>query len=77
MLIFVTAAALIVLSELVEVLEPLLKSRTYADVVEEFAELLAISSGGIALYLMYRAEREEVASLGGSANLDVLTNLIS
>jgi hypothetical protein len=77
MLIFVTAAALIVLSELVDVLEPLLQSRTYADVVEEFAELLAISSGGFALYLMHRAEREEVASLRRSANLDVLMNLSS
>ncbi|MBV9454562.1 MAG: hypothetical protein JOZ19_10650 [Rubrobacter sp.] len=48
---------------------------TYADVIEEFAELLAISSRGFTLYLIYRAEREEIASLRRSANVDDLTNL--
>jgi predicted signal transduction protein with EAL and GGDEF domain len=76
MRIFVAAAVLIVLSELVGVLEPLFfRPSTSADVVEEFAELLAISSGGFALYLMYRDERMEIASLRRSANVDDLTNL--
>ncbi|HZC18148.1 MAG TPA: GGDEF domain-containing protein [Rubrobacteraceae bacterium] len=66
------------LSELVGVLEPLFfRPSTFADVVEEFAELLAISSGGFALYLMYRAKRVEIASLRRSANVDDLTNLSS
>ena len=48
MLILVIIAGLIVLSEFVGILQPFFRSSTFADVAEEFAELLAISSGGFA-----------------------------
>ena len=63
MRVFVTAAILVVLSELAGVLGMFFRTSTLADIVEEFAELVAISAGGIALYLINRAEREEISSL--------------
>jgi diguanylate cyclase (GGDEF)-like protein len=77
MLIFVIAAIVIVSSEVMGVLGPFFRASTFVDVAEEFAELVAISSVGLALYLMNRAEREEIASLRRSANVDELTNLSS
>ena len=77
MRIFIIAAIVVVSSEFVGVLAPLFRASTFADVAEEFAELVAISSVGLALYLMNRAEREEIASLRRSANVDELTNLSS
>ena len=77
MQILVIIAGLIVLSEFVGILQPFFRSSTFADVAEELAELLAIASGGFALYLMSRAEREEVASLRRSADMDDLTGLSS
>ena len=41
------------------------------------AELVAISSGGLVLYLMSRSEREELAFLRHSAEVDDLTGLSS
>jgi diguanylate cyclase (GGDEF)-like protein len=77
MQIFILAAVVVVSSEFVGVLAPFFRASTFADVAEEFAELVAISSVGLALYLMNRAEREEIASLRRSANVDELTNLSS
>ena len=78
MQIFILAAVVVVSSEFVGVLGSLFfRVSTFADVAEEFAELVAISSVGLALYLMNRAEREEIASLRRSANVDELTNLSS
>jgi len=77
MRVLVAAAVLIVFSELAGVLGPFVRTSTLADVAEELAELIAISSGGVALYLMSRAEREEVSSLRRSANVDDLTGLSS
>ncbi len=77
MQILVVIAGLIVLAESIGLLHPFLRPSTFTDVAEEFAELLAISSGGVVLYLMSRAERDEVASLRRSADVDVLTNLSS
>src|SRR5215217_5152773 len=70
MQIFILAAVVVVSSEFVGVLAPFFRVSTFADVAEEFAELVAISSVGLALYLMNRAEREEIASLRRSANVD-------
>ena len=77
MRVLVAAAILVVLSELAGVLGPFFRTSTLADTVEEFAELVAISSGGVALYLISRAEREEISSLRRSANSDDLTGLSS
>jgi len=77
MRILVIIATLIMLSEIVGVFESFFRPSTVADVAEEVAELLAISSGGFALYLMSRAEREEVSSLRRLANVDDLTGLNS
>src|SRR5829696_6110829 len=71
-------AVMVVLSEVTGLVASLLRSMsTFADVVEDFAELLALSSVGLALHLMNRAEREEVSALRRSANVDALTNLSS
>ena len=78
MQLFVIAAVVVVLSELAGLVASLLRSTsTFADVAEDFAELLALSSVGFALYLMHRAEREEISELRRSANVDELTNLSS
>jgi diguanylate cyclase (GGDEF)-like protein len=77
MQIFVIVAIVVVSSEFIGVLAPFFRASTFVDVAEEFAELVAISSVGLALYLMNRAEREEIASLRRSANVDELTNLSS
>jgi diguanylate cyclase (GGDEF)-like protein len=75
--IVVGAALLVVAAELIGVLGPLFRASTYTDVVEELAELVAISSGGLVLYLMSRSEREELAFLRHSAEVDDLTGLSS
>src|ERR687890_2906509 len=77
MQIFVIVAIVVVSSEFMGVLAPFFRASTFVDVAEEFAELVAISSVGLALYLTNRAEREEIASLRRSANVDELTNLSS
>lgn len=77
MRVLVAAAILVVLSELAGVLGPFFRTSTLADMGEEFAELVAISSGGVALYLISRAEREEISSLRRSADSDDLTGLSS
>jgi len=78
MQIFVIAAIVVVLSEVGGLVASLLRSMsTFADVAEDFAELLALCSVGLALYLMNRAEREEISALRRSANVDELTNLSS
>jgi diguanylate cyclase (GGDEF)-like protein len=66
MQILVIIAGLIVLSEFVGILQPFFRSSTFADVAEELAELLAISSGGFALCLMSRARRGRLfEAIGG------------
>lgn len=75
--IVVGAALLVVAAELIGVLGPLFRASTFTDVVEELAELVAISSGGLVLYLMSRSEREELAFLRHSAEVDDLTGLSS
>jgi diguanylate cyclase (GGDEF)-like protein len=78
MQIFVIAAIVVVLSEVAGLIASLLRSMsTFADVAEDFAKLLALSSVGFALHLMNRAEREEISALRRSANVDELTNLSS
>lgn len=78
MQIFVIAAIVVVLSEVAGLAASLLRSMsTFADVAEDFAALLALSSVGFALHLMNRAEREEISALRRSANVDELTNLSS
>jgi len=78
MQIFVIAAFVVVLSEVAGLAASLLRSMsTFADVAEDFAALLALSSVGFALHLMHRAEREEISALRRSANVDELTNLSS
>jgi predicted signal transduction protein with EAL and GGDEF domain len=78
MQIFVAAAIVVVLSEVAGLAASLLRSMsTFADVAEDFVELLALSSEGFALHLMNRAEREEISALRRSANVDELTNLSS
>lgn len=73
--IFVGAALLIVAAELIGVLGPLFRASTFTDIVEELAELFAISSGALVLYLLGKAEREEVALLRRLAEVDDLTDL--
>jgi diguanylate cyclase (GGDEF)-like protein len=75
--IVVGAALLVVAAELIGVLGPLFRASTFTDVVEEVAELAAISSGGLVLYVMSRSEREEIALLRHSAEVDDLTGLSS
>jgi diguanylate cyclase (GGDEF)-like protein len=75
--IVVGAALLVVAAELIGVLGPLFRASTFTDVVEELAELVAISSGGLVLYVMSRSEREELALLRHSAEVDDLTGLSS
>ena len=75
--IVVGAAVLVVAAELVGVLGPLFRASTFTDVVEEFAELVAISSGGLVLYVLSRSEREEIALLRRSAEVDHVTGLSS
>jgi diguanylate cyclase (GGDEF)-like protein len=75
--IVVGAALLVVAAELIGVLGPLFRASTLTDVVEELAELVAISSGGFVLYVMSRSEREELALLRRSAEVDDLTGLSS
>jgi len=77
MRVFTVGAILIVTSEFVGVLESFLNPSTFADAAEEFAELVAISSVGFALYFMSQAERGEVSSLRRSAETDDLTSLSS
>ena len=66
MQILVGITILIVLSEFVGMLGPFFRPSTFADVAEELAELLAISSGGFALCLMSRARRGRLfEAIGG------------
>ena len=77
LLAFLTAASVIVTSEVFGVFASMSRPSTFADVAEEFAELVAICSVGVALHLIRRAEREEVSPLRRSANFDELTGLAS
>jgi len=56
---------LIALSKLVGIFGPFFRPSKVADVDEELTDLLAKSSKGFALYLMSRAEREELSSPSG------------
>ena len=75
--IFVVAAILIVFSEFVVLLKPFIQPITFFDDTEELVKLFAIASGGFALHYISQAERNEVASLRRSANVDDLTSLSS
>ena len=56
---------MIALSKLVGIFGPFFRPSKVADVDEELTELLAKSSKGLVLYLISRAEREEVSSPSG------------
>jgi diguanylate cyclase (GGDEF)-like protein len=75
--IIVAIAALFVLAKLNAAVGAFFHTSTFVDIAEEFAEMVAISSGAFALYTMRRTERDEVASLRRSAEVDDLTNLSS
>jgi len=75
--IIVAIAVLFVLAKLNAALGAFFHTSTFVDIAEEFAEMVAISSGAFALYIMRRTERDEVASLRRSAEVDDLTNLSS
>lgn len=74
---FLTTAVVIVASEVFGTFASVSRPSTFADAAEEFAELVAICSVGVALHLIRRAEREEVLPLRRSANFDELTGLAS
>jgi diguanylate cyclase (GGDEF)-like protein len=74
--IIVAIATLFALAKLNTALDTSLNSQLMV-LIEEFAEMVAISSGALALYLMSRTERDEVAALRRSAEVDDLTNLSS
>lgn len=75
--IVVSTAVLVVVAELIGVLGPFFRASTFTDVLEELVELAAISSGGLVLYVLSRSEREEIALLRRSAEVDDLTGLSS
>jgi diguanylate cyclase (GGDEF)-like protein len=75
--IIIAIATLFVLAKLNAAVGAFFHNSTLVDVAEEFAEMVAIASGGFALYLMRRTERDEVAALRRSAEVDDLTNLSS
>jgi hypothetical protein len=56
---------LIALSKLLGIFGPFFRPSKVADVGEELTKLLAKSSKGFALYLMSRAEHEELSSPSG------------
>jgi diguanylate cyclase (GGDEF)-like protein len=75
--IIVAIATLFVLAKLNAALGAFFHNSTLVDIAEEFAEMVAISSGAYALHLMSQTERDEVAALRRSADVDDLTNLSS
>ncbi len=77
LLAFLTAAVMAVASEVLGTFASVSRPSTFADAAQEFAELVAICSVGVALHFIRRAEREEVSPLRRSANFDELTGLAS
>lgn len=75
--IFLAAAVVILISQLVGMFASFSRPSTTADAVEGFAELIAMCSVGVGLSLMSRAERKEISPLRRSANVDELTGLAS
>jgi diguanylate cyclase (GGDEF)-like protein len=71
------AAALIVVSQAVEVWADFSRLSTLRDAVGDCAELLAVCTLGLALFMIGRAEKEEVTFLRRAANVDDLTGLRS
>lgn len=71
------AAALIVVSQAVEVWADFSRLSTLRDAVGDCAELLAVCTLGLALRMIGRAEKEEVSFLRRAANIDDLTGLRS
>src|SRR4051794_1820101 len=61
--IIIAIATLFVLAKLNAALGAFFHNSMFVDVAEEFAEMVAISSGALALHLMSRTERDEVAAL--------------
>jgi diguanylate cyclase (GGDEF)-like protein len=73
----ICAAALIVVSQAVEVWADFSRLSTLKDAAGDCAELLAVCTLGLALRMISRAEKEEVSFLRRAANVDDLTGLRS
>src|ERR687889_200763 len=71
------AAALIVVSQAVEVWADFSRLSTLRDAAGDCAELLAVCTLGLGLRMNGRAEKEEVSFLRSAANVDDLTGLRS
>ena len=71
------AAALIVVSQAVEVWADFSRLSTLRDAAGDCAELLAVCTLGLGLRMIGRAEKEEVSFLRSAANVDDLTGLRS
>src|ERR687889_1116146 len=71
------AAALIVVSQAVEVWADFSRLSTLRDAAGDCAELLAVCTLGLGLRMIGRAEKEEVSFLRSAANMDDLTGLRS
>ncbi len=72
---FLLAAVFFVIAELLEGMEALLAPAMTVIVIENIADLLVMVCVSVAVYLLYKSEREEIASLRHSANMDELTAL--
>lgn len=71
------AAVLSVASEVFGIVASVSHTSTFSDAAEELAQLIVVFSLGVALYLISRAEREEISPLLRWANTDELTGLAS
>jgi diguanylate cyclase (GGDEF)-like protein len=75
MWVLAVAAVVVVASEIIGVAAALTRPSTLTDVVEGFAEFIAIAAAAAVLHYLYRVEREEISHLRRSANVDGLTGL--
>jgi diguanylate cyclase (GGDEF)-like protein len=69
------AALILVASQVAEVSAAFARGSTVEDVIGEFADLVAMCSVGLALYLRNRVEQRELSALRRAANVDHLTGL--
>ena len=75
MWVLAVAAVVVVASEIIGVAAALTRRSTLTDVVEGFAEFVAVAAAAFVLHYLYRVEREEISPLRRSANVDGLTGL--
>src|ERR687897_2185764 len=73
----IVAAVLIIAAQIAEVWADFSRLSTIEDAAADVAELISVCFVGLALHLMGRAEKEEIASLRRAANVDHLTGLVS